>query len=152
MIYEINKHGFFNFLSLGDFLPPPKGVPVRPRLLPLLHRPLRRLLLRDGQHVRPPDQRQHPEARGGVQQHPRGEAQRAGEERNGDNGEKCSSSSNSNSSKDNSSRRNRSKNTNISNYNSNSSSNKIAAAAVETAAAAAGHRSKGHGNSASNNF
>jgi len=50
------------------------GLLVQARLRPILHCEVRRLCERDGQHVRPPDQRLHPEARRGVQQHPRRQA------------------------------------------------------------------------------
>ncbi len=54
------------------------GLFVQAWLRPVLHRQVRRLRERDGQHVRPLDQRLHPEARRGVQQHPRRKADRPG--------------------------------------------------------------------------
>ena len=50
------------------------GLLVQARLRSVLHRQVRRLGQRDGQHVRPSDQRLHPEARRGVQQHSRRQA------------------------------------------------------------------------------
>ena len=59
-----------NLIQIANYI----GLLVQARLRPILHCEVRRLGERDGQHVRPPDQRFHPEARRGVQQHPRWQA------------------------------------------------------------------------------
>ncbi|XP_059537413.1 polyglutamylase complex subunit TTLL1 isoform X3 [Myotis daubentonii] len=57
----------------GVYLPPAALLHVQARLLPLLHREVHAQHQRAGQHVCAPHQRRHPEARGGLQPHPRGQ-------------------------------------------------------------------------------